>query len=221
MNQTCFSQKKFLKQIPYWQRPTSNSMQWWKKQDLQTVARGKRNVCSLAPRWVTTKLRHTDRHFIDLKEKFTNWVTAKRTIFAISTNFNVSSTLQSAHCLCSWEPADRTTERMSAYPPPARLICRRDSSQESRSVLATPRGGISLEKESFLTGTSPLALCAIVALLGCDCVPMQLKAMTFHGVRGVEKKGGFTGEKQCHWCLKWGPNVITLHTVCISELLTF
>lgn len=78
---------------------------------------------------------------------------------------------------------------MSAYPPPARLIiCRRDSSQESRSALATPRRGISLEKESLLTGTSPLALCAIVALLGCDCVPMQLKAMTFHGVRGVEKR---------------------------------
>lgn len=146
-------------------------------------------------------------------------MTAKRDMYQQSAPISVCGP---ADRVLSAPPPDRTTEHMSAYPPPARLLsCHRYRSQWNRSVLAAPRGGISRETVSLLTETSPLALCAIIVLLTPDCVPMQLKAMTFHGVGGVGKKGGFTGEKQCHWCLKWGPNVISVHTGSISELLTF
>lgn len=51
-----------------------------------------------------------------------------------------------------------------------------------------PQGELAWKKVSFRAEISPLARRAIIVLLGCDCVPAQLKAMTFHGVPGVEKR---------------------------------
>lgn len=81
-----------------------------------------------------------------------------------------------------------------------RILLQRGSSAATgtdRGSRAAPlRGGISLEKVLFRAEISPLALRAIIVLLGCDCVPVPLKAMTFHGVRGGGKKGGFGGENR-------------------------